>query len=448
MSAQLAVIVLAAGKGTRMRSRLPKVMHRIAGQPMIAHALAACQPLSPTLAAVVVAPGMDSVREAAGKIVPACRFAVQEEQKGTGHAVACGMEALRDFDGNVLVVYGDTPLLSPPSLARLMEAKREAGAAVALLGMQPDDPAGYGRLVMKEPPHVSRIVECKDATPEEKKIGWVWGGVMAFSADFLREGLAALKPSPATGEYYLTALLEIADAKGLRSVNVPMPVAEAMGVNTRAQLAEAEALMQTRLRLRAMENGATLVDPATVFFSADTQLGEDVTVHPFVTFGPGVSVAAGAEIRSFCHLEGAAVGEACVIGPYARLRPGTALSAHAHVGNFVELKNTRMGEGAKANHLAYVGDAEVGAAANIGAGTITCNYDGVNKHKTSIGEGAFIGSNSTLVAPLSIGGGAFVAAGSTLTEDVPDGALAFGRARQETKPGAAEGKLTGRKKRN
>jgi len=381
---------------------------------------------------------MESVKETARKAYPASQFALQREQKGTGDAVRAGMEALPDFDGEVLVVYGDTPLLTPDTLNTLLQRKKEQGACVALLGMRPSDPTGYGRLVMQKADYVERIVECRDATAAEKALPWVWGGGMAFNAEFLRRGLSGLTPSARTQEYYLTALVEMAAAEGEPALMVPMGVEEAMGINTRAQLAEAEAVMQQRLRTRAQAEGATLVDPASVFLAADTKLGQDVVVQPFVTFGPGVVIGDGAEIRSFSHIEGAHVGADAVIGPFARLRPGTVLDAEVHVGNFVELKQTQVARGAKINHLSYVGDAEIGEAVNIGAGTITCNYDGLHKHRTVIGAHAFIGSNTSLVAPVAVGEGAVIGAGSVITEDVPADALAVERSGQQVKPGGAK----------
>jgi bifunctional UDP-N-acetylglucosamine pyrophosphorylase/glucosamine-1-phosphate N-acetyltransferase len=435
---KFASVILAAGQGTRMRSSMPKVLHRLAGQPMIAHVLAATAPLSPRKTVVVVAPHMDDVRNAALAQLPGCGFAVQDKQAGTGHAVRCAMDALGDFDGTVLVLYGDTPLISPATLAGLLAQKTADNAAIALLGMQPSSPLGYGRLVMAQAPYVERIVECKDASAEQKKIPWVWGGIMAFDAAFLRAGLAALQPSPVTGEYYLTGLIEMAAAQQLRTLMVPMTVEEAMGVNDRLQLAEAEAIIQQRLRRAAMEGGATLVDPATVYFSADTRLGHDVVVQPGVVFGPGVTVEDNVEIRAFSHIEGAHIASHAVIGPFARVRPGSRVGEGAHVGNFVEIKKTTLGRNAKANHLSYVGDAQVGEGANIGAGTITCNYDGMHKYETVIGDHAFIGSNSSLVAPVSIGAGAIVGAGSVVTEDVEADALAVTRPPQVNKPGKAK----------
>lgn len=432
-----AILILAAGKGTRMKSALPKVLHPLAGLPMITHVLSATAALKPEQTVLVAAPGMEDVQAVARAASPSVRFAVQQKQLGTGNAVAEGCKALEKFSGDVLVVYGDTPLLVPETLSGLLQTKREHKAAIALLGMEPEDPTGYGRLIMQKPPFVERIVECKDASTQQKQVRWVWGGVMAFDVAFLREGLSALKPSSATGEYYLTALVEMAAAKGQKTVMLPIEAEEAMGVNSRAQLAEAESAFQQRLRQRAMDNGATLVSPETVFLAADTVLGEDTVVHPYVVFGPGVHVGKNVEIRSFCHIEQAKIADGARIGPYARLRPGTQVGEEAHIGNFVEIKQSHIERGAKVNHLSYVGDAAVGEGANVGAGVITCNYDGFAKHRTDIGAGAFIGSNASLVAPVAIGDGAIVGAGSVVTEDVPAGALAVERGAQQVKPGGA-----------
>ena len=436
---KFSALILAAGAGTRMRSRLPKVLHRLAGQPMLAHVLGAVAPLKPEHAVVVVAPGMEAVESAALAASPRVKIAVQKKQSGTGNAVASALPLLKHYAGTVLVLYGDTPMISTETLGALLMQHNKHKAAISLLGMRPHSPLGYGRLVMKKPPYVERIVECRDANAKEKKIADVWAGVMAFDAGFLREGLAQLKPSKTTGEYYLTALIEMASAKKLRTLMVPVAVEEAMGVNSRAQLAEAEHAMQQRLRARAMENGATLVAPETIFLCADTKLGSDVTLHPYIIFGPGVSVADDVEIRSFSHIEGASIASQAVVGPYARLRPGTVVGKGAHVGNFVELKKATLGRGAKANHLSYIGDAEIGARANIGAGTITCNYDGVaHKYKTVVGEDAAIGSNTSLVAPVTVGAGAIVGAGSVITQDVPADAMAVARAAQVNKAGGGK----------
>ena len=430
-------VILAAGKGTRMRSQLPKVLHPLAGEPLIAHALASLSPLGADNAVVVLAPGAQDVEKAALAERADCNFAIQDQQLGTGHAVRCALSQLEEYNGTVLILYGDTPLVTPETIATLLDEKMAHKATIALLGMKPTDPTGYGRLVMGKEPFVDRIVEQKDATAEEKKIPWVWSGMMAVDAPFLRSTLATLAPSTITGEYYLTALVAIATAQKLKSVMTPISVEEAMGINDRTQLAEAEAVIQQRLRQRAMENGATLIDPKTVYFRRDTKIGQDVTIYPHVVFGKGVAVADNVEIRSFSHIEGAKIEKGAVIGPFARLRPGAAIGQDAHVGNFVEIKNSTLAKGAKANHLSYVGDSEVGEGANIGAGTITCNYDGINKFKTVIGAGAFIGSNASLVAPVSIGAGGIVGAGSVITEDVPDNALAVTRAPQVTREGKA-----------
>lgn len=435
---KLGIIILAAGKGTRMRSQLPKVMHKLAGRSMIEHVLAAAAPLGAQKTVMVLAPGMDEVKVAVQEHYPHTEFATQNEQKGTGHAVRCAMNYFNGFDGTILVLYGDTPLIHTATLEGLLTQKDEHQAAIALLGMKPVNPTGYGRLVMVEEPWVEQIVECKDATPEEKRIPWVWGGVMAFDSSFLHTAITQLKPSPVTDEYYLTKLVEMADERHLRGLMVPMAEEEAMGINSREQLARAEAALQQRLRMKAMENGATLVAPETVFFAYDTKLAADVTIHPHVVFGPGVTIEYGTEIKSFSHLEGAHIEKDAVVGPYARLRPGSRLGEGAHVGNFVELKKTTLAKGAKANHLTYLGDTDVGAYANIGAGTITCNYNGLEKFKTVIGEEAFIGSNSALVAPVTVGDGAMVAAGSVITRDVEPDALAVARGQQVNKQGKAK----------
>ena len=416
-----------------MRSSLPKVMHRLVGEPMINHVIKAVAPLGPQKSVVVVAPHMDKVREAVKSVSPKSLFAIQSEQKGTGHAVRCAVDAMKDYDGVVVVLYGDTPMITTATISTLLDEHMKKKATISLLGMQPESPMGYGRLVIKKAPFVERIVECKDASTAEKKISWVWAGVMAFDAKFLRAEIAKLTPSKATGEYYLTSLIEVATKQRRATVMVPVAVDEAMGINDRLQLAAAERVMQQSLRENAMRNGVTLIDPQTVYFSLDTVLGRDVVVHPHVVFGPGVTIADGVEVRSFSHIEGASVHARAIVGPFARLRPGSVIGEGAHVGNFVELKKTTLGKNAKVNHLSYVGDATVGNAANVGAGTITCNYDGIHKYNTTIGDNAFIGSNSSLVAPVTIGEGAVVGAGSVITEDVAAGELAIARGRQVNK---------------
>ena len=442
---KLAVVVLAAGQGTRMKSTRPKVLHQIAGRTMLDHVLDSVEGLKPERVVVVVAPDLPAVAEAAvarpgGRV----RTAIQDRQLGTGHAVACAKTALAGYhgaggSGDVLVVFGDTPLLTPATLSALC-AHRQAADAPDLLGLafRPADPAQYGRFVLDKKGQVLRIVEYADASPAERAIDLCNAGVLLGDGPVLFSLIENLGTDNAKGEYYLTDLFALANAAGHRTAVGEADPAEVLGINSRAELAGAEAILQARLRADAMANGATLVDPATVWFSADTQLGRDVTVQPNVFFGPGVVVGDDVEIRAFCHLEGATVEAGAVVGPYARLRPGTVVGAGARIGNFVETKNTVLGPGAKANHLTYLGDAQVGAKANVGAGTITCNYDGFGKHLTSIGEGAFIGSNTALVAPVRIGKGAIVGAGSIITEDVAADALAVGRGPQEARPGGAK----------
>ncbi len=435
----LAVVVLAAGLGTRMRSKLPKVLHEVAGRPLIGHVMATLAHLAPAKTVLVVGPGMEAVAEAARAAAPklALTSAVQRDRRGTGHAVLQAKPALAGFRGDVLIVVGDAPLIRPQTLKQLVSARRD-GAAIAVLAMDLRDPADYGRMVTGPDDTLERIVEARDATDAERAITLCNGGIIAADSGVLFDLLARVKPDNAKREYYLTDIVRLARVAGHRCTWTEAPAEELIAVNTRAELAAAEAAMQARLRADAMANGATLIDPASVWFCHDTVLGQDVTVAPGVVFGPGVRIADGAEIRAFCHLEGVQIGPGAIVGPFARLRPGAEIGAGAHVGNFVEVKNARLGAGAKANHLAYIGDARVGAGANIGAGTITCNYDGVAKHETAIGEGAFIGSNSTLIAPLRVGARAVVAGGSTVTENVPADALVFGRARQAMKKGGAK----------
>src|SRR5499427_4607213 len=434
-----AAIILAAGSGTRMKSALPKVMHPLAGRPMIAYLMDALRPPSPAATVVVVGPGMDGV----ARIVVPAESVVQDPPLGTGDAVRTGLQALKSRVApagsidEVLVIYGDTPFLATETLQRLLAERRRTSAAILVAGMRPADPGSYGRFVMDRDGTLERIVEAVDAGPEERAIGLVNGGIMVVEARDLSELLDALDSDNAKGEFYLTDIVRIARRKGLDCRAVELPAEELIGINTRAELAEAEALMQRRLRHAVMAAGVTLIAPETVFLSADTQLGRDVVVEPNVTFGPGVTVGEGARICSFSYMEGAAIGAGASIGPFARLRPGAVLEEEVHIGNFVEVKAARLGAGAKANHLTYIGDAEVGARTNIGAGTITCNYDGFNKHRTTIGEGAFIGSNTALVAPVTVGDGAYVAAGSVVVREVPADALTIARGQQVDKPGRA-----------
>jgi bifunctional UDP-N-acetylglucosamine pyrophosphorylase/glucosamine-1-phosphate N-acetyltransferase len=406
---------------------------------MIAYPLEALRPLSPAATLVVIGPRMESV----AAIVAPAESVVQDPPLGTGDAVRTAMRAL---DGrlapqgpieDVLVLYGDTPFLATETLSRLLTERRRTAAAVLVSGMRPADPSPYGRFVLASDGGLERIVEAADAGPEEQAIGLVNGGIMVIEASRLAEFLDALDSDNAKREFYLTDVVAIARRRGLSCRAVELPAEELLGVNTRAELAEAEALMQRRLRRAAMDSGVTLIAPETVFLSADTRLGRDVVVEPNVTFGAGVTVGEGARICSFSYLEGAAVGAGARVGPFARLRRGAVLEEEVHVGNFVEVKAARLGAGAKANHLSYIGDSEIGARTNIGAGTITCNYDGVNKSRTIIGEGAFIGSNTALVAPVTVGDRAIIAAGSVIVRDVPADALSIARGQQVDKPGRA-----------
>jgi bifunctional UDP-N-acetylglucosamine pyrophosphorylase / glucosamine-1-phosphate N-acetyltransferase len=434
-----AALILAAGSGTRMNSRLPKVMHPVAGRPMLAHLLAALEPLAPAATVVVIGPQMESVAQLAEPAISV----VQDPPLGTGDAVRIGLDALarrlapENGIENVLVLYGDTPLLRSETIDRLLLQQRKAPATIMLAGMRPPDPGPYGRLVSAEDGRVLRIAEAADATPQELAIGLCWPGIMLIQARHAIELVNALDRNNAQREFYLTAIVGLATGLGLVCRVLELPSEELIGVNTRAELAQAEALMQDRLRRQAMAAGATLVAPETVFLSADTRLGCDVVVEPNVVFGPGVEIGDGAHIHSFSYMQGAVIGAGASIGPFARLRPGAVLEDRVHIGNFVEVKAARLGAGVKANHLSYIGDASVGAGTNIGAGTITCNYDGVKKWRTTIGEHAFIGSNSVLVAPVTVGDGAYVAAGSAITSEVPADALSIARSRQVDKPGRA-----------
>lgn len=428
----IALIVLAAGQGTRMNSDLPKVLHRIGAAPLIAHALAAGRALDPERVIVVAGHGADRVTAAVAKIDPEAEVVLQTEQLGTGHAVAQALPALAGFEGRVIVLYGDTPFIRPETLERLAEAP----ADVTVLGFEAADPGRYGRLIAQGTA-LDRIVEYKDATDEERAVTICNSGVISCDAEILAELVADLGNDNAAGEYYLTDIIAAARERGLTAEVVTCPEEETLGINTRAELARAEALFQRRSRAEAQENGVTMVDPETVYFALDTYLGRDVTVGPHVVFGPEVTVESGAAIEAFCHLEGCHISRGATIGPFARLRPGAELAEDVHVGNFVEVKNSILGEGVKVGHLTYLGDADVGEGTNIGAGTVTCNYDGVFKHRTTIGAHAFIGSDTMLVAPVTVGDGALTGSGSTITQDVPPGALALGRARQVVKPGLA-----------
>ena len=428
----VAALVLAAGLGTRMKSNHPKVMHPLAGRPMVSHLLATIDALAPERVAVVVGPGMGEV----AAVVSPRSVCVQRERLGTGDAVKAGRASLEDFTGPVLVLYGDTPLVSEATMRAAATACAD-GAAVVVVGFRPANGGAYGRLVTDDAGALLEIVEAKEASAAQLEIGLCNSGLMAISGQHLFGLLERLDTDNVKGEYYLTDIVAIARGDGLRTAVVEAGEAELMGINSRGELADAEAVVQGELRTRAMEGGATLIDPSTVWLAHDTVLGQDVTIHPNVVFGPGVTVGDDVEIKSFSHLEGASIAAGAVIGPFARLRPGAKIGGGARVGNFVEVKNATLEAGAKANHLSYIGDATVGAGANIGAGTITCNYDGFDKHETIIGANAFIGSNTALVAPVTIGDGAIVAAGSTIGRDVSADALAIERASQEEKPGWA-----------
>lgn len=425
-------IILAAGEGTRMKSSLPKVLHPIAGLPMVAHVVRAAAAAGAGDVAIVAGRGADEVKNAAMPFAPTAETFVQKERLGTAHAVLAARTAVERGYDDILVLFGDTPLVSAAALAKA-RAKLAEGASVAVIGFRPPNPMGYGRLVERDGALLA-IREERDCSEAEREITFCNGGLMAIAGKDALRLLDAVGNDNAKGEFYLTDIVEIARDAGLTAVATEAAFEDLLGINNRAELAEAEAIWQKRKRREMMLDGVTLVAPETVFFSFDTEIGSDTVVEPNVVFGPGVKVSGNAVIHSFSHLEGASVAEGCQVGPFARLRPGAELRGKAKVGNFCEVKKAVVDIGAKVNHLTYIGDAFVGAGANIGAGTITCNYDGFNKFFTDIGAGAFIGSNSSLVAPIKIGREAYVASGSVVTEEIPDGALAFGRARQATYP--------------
>jgi len=429
------LIVLAAGQGTRMQSDRLKVLHEIAGAPMFVHALRSGDALAPETTVLVVGHGADQMEKAAAKVDPDLKIAVQTEQLGTAHAVAQARDALKGARGDAFVLYGDTPFIRSETLEQ-MSAARAAGHAVVVLGFEAKDPARYGRLVLQGDT-LTRIVEFKDATEDERKITLCNSGVVAADVSVLFDLIDSVGNDNAAGEYYLTDIVEAAIAKGLTATAVTCPEEETMGVNSRTDLAAAEAAFQTGKRIEMLEAGVTLTAPETVFFAEDTVIGRDAVIEPNVVFGPGVTVETGARIRAFSHLEGCHVGRDAVVGPYARLRPGAELANETRIGNFVEIKNAAIGDGTKVNHLTYIGDASIGAGTNIGAGTVTCNYDGVFKHRTVIGDDVFIGSDTMLVAPVTIGDRAMTGSGSVITEDVPEGDLSIARARQTNKKGLA-----------
>lgn len=431
----VAAVILAAGRGQRMHSDLPKVLQPVARWTLLRHVLGRLQPLRPARVIMVTGQGMEAVEEEARRVFPNAETVLQPTPLGTGNAVRQAEAALTDFTGSVLVLYGDTPFV-PTAVMRRMTATLEE-AEIAVLGFTPTHPAAYGRLLLNAAGELEAIREARDATEAERRTGLCNAGAMAVRGTHLFSLLRELKNDNSRKEYYLTDIVAVARLRGLRCRVVQAEEREVMGVNTQAERTEAERLAQADLRRQALEAGVALVDPETVFLCPDTVLAPGSTVHPYVVFGPGVTVGRGAEIHSFSHIEGAAIAENARVGPFARLRPGTEIGRGAHVGNFVELKKTRMGEGAKANHLSYLGDASVGAGANIGAGAITCNYDGYRKHRTDIGRGAFVGSNASLVAPVTIGEGAIVGAGSVIRENVPAEALAVMDNAQKNVPGKA-----------
>jgi bifunctional UDP-N-acetylglucosamine pyrophosphorylase/glucosamine-1-phosphate N-acetyltransferase len=425
-----AVVILAAGQGTRMRSHTHKVLHPIASRPLLLHLLDRVDGIGAKRRVVVVGKGRDQVEVALnGRDVS---VAHQAEQKGTGHAVLQARAALEGYEGAVLVLYGDTPFVEAATLERMLDRlDGDDGPGVVVLGSCPDDPAAYGRIILGEGDHIAKMVEYRDATDEERAVRLCNSGMMAVRSRDLFRWLGEVTNDNAAGEYYLPDIVNVAAAEGREAVVIQADAYETAGVNSRAELAHLELEWQRRRREQALQDGATLIDPESVWFAYDTKLGRDVSVEPHVVFGPGVEIADGATIKAFSHIEGATIGAWAAIGPFARIRPGTILADHTKVGNFVELKKAKVGAGAKVNHLSYVGDAEVGEHANIGAGTITCNYDGFAKYRTVIGAGAFIGSNTSLVAPVTIGDGAVVGAGSVITSDVDPDSLAIERSEQK-----------------
>jgi bifunctional UDP-N-acetylglucosamine pyrophosphorylase / glucosamine-1-phosphate N-acetyltransferase len=436
MPPPLAIIILAAGQGTRMKSSLHKVLHPIAGRPMLLHLLDATSSLKPERQVVVVGAGREQVENAVAPLGVAT--AVQAEQLGTGHAVAQAKEALAGFSGDVLILYGDVPLVSADTMRRMTERLNAPDApASVVLGFRPHNAAAYGRIIADDSGVITKMVEFKDASEQERAIDLCNSGLMAVRSDDLFALLDRVGNNNAAGEYYLPDIVMLAASDGKASAVIETGEAEVAGVNSRIELAAVENAWQSARRFSAMTDGVTLIAPETVFFAYDTQLGRDVVVEPHVVFGPGVVIADNVTIHSFSHIEGAVIASQAQIGPYARLRPGANIGEKAKVGNFVEIKKATLAEGAKANHLSYIGDAQVGAGANIGAGTITCNYDGFFKYQTVIGAGAFIGSNTALVAPVSIGEGAIVGAGSVVTQDVSADALALVRPDQTEKSGWA-----------
>lgn len=431
---KLACIVLAAGKSTRMKTSIPKPLHKIAGRPIISHTIAAAEALQPEKIVVVIGSDMAQMADA----VKPHPCAVQPIANGTGGAVLAAKEHLKGFDGDILILFGDSPLITSDTLRRMVDIRRQfPSIGLTYAGVEFENPGTYGRMVLNDDGTLQKIVEFKDASEPEKNIKLCNGGIVCADGEKLFTWLGQVSNNNAQKEYYLTDLPPIARKDNRQTHVVEIPHEDMLGINTRAELAHLEYLMQGRLRHKHMMNGATLVDPKSIFFSYDTIVGQDVTIGANVTFGPGVVIGNNVEILPYCHIEGALLEDGAHIGPFARLRPGTKIGADAKVGNFVEVKNSHLGSGAKANHLAYLGDADIGEKSNIGAGTITCNYDGFMKYKTKIGKEAMIGSNTSLIAPVTIGSGAYIGAGSTISEDVPDNALGITRAPQINKDGWA-----------
>ncbi len=430
----LLVVVLAAGKGTRMKSRLSKLLHCVAGRSLLGHVLALTQRLDAARLAVVIGPDMANVRAEALAIAPTAQVFVQDHQRGTADAVLAARDVIATHDGDVLVLYADTPLIEPETL-QAMRGRLSAGDFAVVLGFQAPEPGSYGRLLTDGNDGLLAIREAADASPAEQAVTLCNSGVMAFRSDGLLDVLDAIGTDNAKSEYYLTDSIGLARGNGHSASVIECPQSEVLGINSRAELAEAEAIFQARARARALADGVTMIAPETVYFSHDTELAQDVVIEPHVVFGPGVRVAEGARINAYCHMQQAKIGPGAIVGPFSRLRPGADIGPDARVGNFVEVKNAKLETGAKANHLSYIGDARVGERANIGAGTIFCNYDGFFKHHTDVGNGVFIGSNSSLVAPVKLGDGAYIGTGTVVTKDVSADALALARVPQEERPG-------------
>ena len=435
--APIAVVILAAGKGTRMRSDFPKVLHKAAGRTLLSHVLHSAAQAKPERTVIISGPNMPEVGVEARQVVPGAVIAIQEKRQGTAHAVGIAKDGLKGFEGTVLVLYGDVPLIRTETIAALAQAVSEE-SPLAVLGFRAANPTGYGRLIQNRSGKLIAIREELDTTVDERRIDLCNSGFIAIKVKLLWELLPKISNDNAKHEYYLTDLVGLTVAEGRQVALAECPEAEVHGVNTRAQLAQIESLLQVRYRQSAMDNGATLIDPPSVFLSADTEIGKDVTIEPHVVIGPEVTIGDNVEILAFSHIEGAKISEGVRVGPFARLRPGAEIGPNAHIGNYVEIKKAKIGAGAKVNHLTYIGDASVGARSNIGAGTITCNYDGYEKHHTEIGADVFIGSNSALVAPVTVGDGVNIAAGSVITQNVPADALAIARGQQSVKPGWAK----------